>query len=535
MSSCKKDNIVSSEPPTNKDFERAELFKKNNITDSAFYYFNLSKNSFLEKNDSIGAARALVNMAFIQNTKGDFFGSIETSLESNKFLKNENNAIAKKILTSNYNNIANASNSLKSFDSALVYYKKAIRYADNDEAKYICYNNIGDVLISQGNLKLAKTYLEKAIHAENIDNYARALNNFAKAKYLDDKNYNPLPEIVKALEIRKKTRDNLDLNSSFETLSTYYLNKDRNLSLEFAKKMLTEATNNNSPNDQITALKRIVTLEPENYLQNFQKFDSINDNIQTERNRHKSQFAMVRYDVEQKNTDNQRLKNQTFQQNIGLGALALALIGGAFYYKKRKKRLEQEKELEVKNTELKYSKKVHDKVANKVYHVMSEVENTPAVNKEELLDKLETIYHISRDISYEDKEVMLEQNFSHQLSQMLISYSSEAVKVITIGNEDQLWKDVIHSSKVEIFYILQELMTNMKKHSRADRAIIKFQKENSVISVWYSDNGIGIDKLSPKNGLKNTEIRIHSINGNINFDTETETGLKISISFPTKN
>ncbi|WP_449400147.1 hypothetical protein [Chryseobacterium wanjuense] len=46
MSSCKKDNIVSSEPPTNKDFERAELFKKNNIADSAFYYFNLSKNSF---------------------------------------------------------------------------------------------------------------------------------------------------------------------------------------------------------------------------------------------------------------------------------------------------------------------------------------------------------------------------------------------------------------------------------------------------------------------------------------------------------
>ncbi|WP_449400145.1 hypothetical protein [Chryseobacterium wanjuense] len=114
------------------------------------------------------------------------------------------------------------------------------------------------------------------------------------------------------------------------------MDKDRNLSLEFAKKMLTEATNNNSPNDQITALKRIVTLEPENYLQNFQKFDSINDNIQTERNRHKSQFAMVRYDVEQKNTDNQRLKNQTFQQNIGLGALALALIGGAFYYKKEK-------------------------------------------------------------------------------------------------------------------------------------------------------------------------------------------------------
>ncbi|WP_415324597.1 tetratricopeptide repeat protein [Chryseobacterium sp. MMS23-Vi53] len=204
--SCKQENKISIEPPTNKDFERAQIFSKNNSTDSAFYYFNLSKNAFLDKNDSIGAARALVNMAFIQNDKGDFFGSIETSLESNKFLKNENNTIAKKILTSNYNNIANASNSLKSFDSAIVYYKKAIKYADNNEAKYICYNNIGDVLISQGNLKLAKVYLEKAIHADSVDNYARALNNFAKAKYLDDKSYDPLQEIFKALEIRNKKK-----------------------------------------------------------------------------------------------------------------------------------------------------------------------------------------------------------------------------------------------------------------------------------------------------------------------------------------
>jgi hypothetical protein len=54
---------------------------------------------------------------------------------------------------------------------------------------------------------------------------------------------------------------------------------------------------------------------------------------------------------------------------------------GYFWYRRRKKRLQQEKELEVKNTELKYSKKVHDKVANKVYHVMSEVENIPVIDK----------------------------------------------------------------------------------------------------------------------------------------------------------
>ena len=48
----------------------------------------------------------------------------------------------------------------------------------------------------------------------------------------------------------------MGLNSSYETLSSYYLDKDRQKSLEYAKKMLKEATYNNSPDDQITALKK---------------------------------------------------------------------------------------------------------------------------------------------------------------------------------------------------------------------------------------------------------------------------------------
>jgi hypothetical protein len=42
----------------------------------------LAKNDYLKENDSIGAAKSLVNMAIIQTKKGDFYGSIETSLEA---------------------------------------------------------------------------------------------------------------------------------------------------------------------------------------------------------------------------------------------------------------------------------------------------------------------------------------------------------------------------------------------------------------------------------------------------------------------
>lgn len=310
------------------------------------------------------------------------------------------------------------------------------------------------------------------------------------------------------------------------------------MSLQYAKKMLREAVNNNSSDDQITALKRIISLESKYYLQNFKKLDSISEKVQTSRNKAKNQFAVVRYDVEQKNAENKNLKLQKLEDEnktlILFGTLLLSILVIVFL-RKRQIRLKQEKELEVKNTELRYSKKVHDKVANKVYHVMSEVENTENMNKEVLLYKLDEIYQISRDISYDNNDVILEHNFSQHLSQMLKSYSSENIKVPIIGNEESLWEDVGDHSKVEVFYILQELMTNMKKHSKADKVLIDFSRENDLINIIYSDNGIGISEFSPKNGVQNTESRINSIGGTINFDTKTENGLKITLSFPAKN
>ncbi|AZA52627.1 tetratricopeptide repeat-containing sensor histidine kinase [Chryseobacterium sp. G0201] len=533
--SCKKDNKTKeSELSTNSFFEKAKEYSKKNITDSAFYNFNLAKNSFLDNKDSIGAARALANMAQIQTSKGDFFGSIKTSLESNKFLKDEKDVIVTKTLTSNYNNMAIASNNLKVFDSAYIYYEKALRYVDNNEDKYICYNNIGDVLISKGNLKLAKEYLKKAILTDNSSNYSRAVNNYAKAKYLYDKNYNPLPEFFQALEIREKTNDEWGKNSSFETLSEYYLNRDKNLSLNFAKKMLQSAIKNKSIDDQIIALQKIIKLDPKNYLENFQRFDFISDSIQTARSRDKNQFAVVRYDLEAKNADNQKLKSKSFKQDIGISTLVIILIGGLFWYRKRKKRLQQENELKIKNNQLKLSKKVHDVVANGIYQVITKIENQENIDKNEMLDELEFVYEKSRDISYEKIDAQeKDEDFSKKISKLIATFKNETVNTYVAGNDETIWKEVKPSAQEEVYQIIRELLVNMKKHSQADRVVLKFERINNFITIHYTDNGVGISgELIYKNGLTSTVSRIENVRGEIIFDTEIEKGLKITISFP---
>ncbi|MDM1554087.1 MULTISPECIES: tetratricopeptide repeat protein [Chryseobacterium] len=532
--SCKKNNVNEG---INVNFKKATIYRDSKSSDSAFYYFNLAKNDYLTIHDSIGAARSLANMAIIQTEKGDFFGGIEASLESNKAIKPEHSdSLSKKIMAANYNNMAIASNYLKNYENAFNYYLQALKYINQKDtiSKYIYYNNIGDVLITLGQYKNAQNYLNEAIKTKDTLTYARALNNLAKAKYIGNKDYNPLPELLKALEIRRISNDKKGQNSSFETLSSYYLDKDPNTSLLFAKKMLAVAEEDNSPDDQILALERIITLEPINYLKNFQKLKYINDSLQTARNQAKNQFAIIRFDVEKLKMENTKKEIDLLRRNIGIATLSLSLIGGMFWYRRRKKRLQQEKEIEIKNTQLKMSKKVHDVVANGIYQVMTKIENQENFDKNKALDELEFVYEKSRDISYEKADTIDNVEFAEKIFHLIDSFKSDYIKPFLTGNSQYIWIGVNETTQNEVFQVIRELLVNMKKHSQASLVVFKFEKNNNLIHIQYKDNGIGIPgEIIHGNGLSNTVSRIEKIKGTIIFDNTTEKGLKVNISFPT--
>lgn len=538
--SCKKENTATSSIITSNPYlEKARAFKDKDVSDSAFYYFNLAKNAFLVNNDSLGVARALTNMAIIQTEKGDYYGSVETSLRVNKFLKNEKetDSIVELVLAANYNNLGVASSNLKNFDSSVSYYNKALKYVNVEESKFTYYNNIGDVLISQKKFTKAKQYLELALATKKSANYAMVLNNLAKAKFLENKNYNPLPELFKALQIRKNLNDSWGENSSYATLADYFYNKDQNTSLMYAKMMLEKAFQNKSADDQLEALQKIIILDKTDYLKNFLKFQSINDSLLTARNKDKDQFAVFRYDIDVKTAENELLKAATAESKnrtlILLIVLILAIIT-IIWYNRRQKRLKQENELKIKNTQLKLSKKVHDVVANGIYQVMTKIENQEQFDKDKMLDELEFVYEKSRDISYEKTESGNEEkDFSEEISELIGSFNNENLKTYLAGNDKNIWFKVEETTKDEIYQIIRELLVNMKKHSKADRVVFRFERENDVIKIYYTDNGIGISgDVIHKNGLSSTVSRMESMNGEIIFDNKTEKELKINISFP---
>ena len=537
---CSKKSVkLKNQGKDNRSYAKAREFREAGIKDSAFKYYNLAKIKYQEAGDSVGAAQSLINMARIQTDAGDYFGGIESSLQGDSYLRKSRHKNTKANLTTNYNNIAIAASRLNDYDRAIVYYKKAVSYTSGSD-KSVLYNNIGDSYIGKGDYKKALYILQLAMKNTDSINKARIITNTATTKLKLDSTYNPVSEYREALRMRVAKNNLTELNSSYAALSDFYKKKNKDSALFYGKKMLETASAINNPDDKLQALQKIINIDPENSSDYFQTFFTLNDSLVTARANARNQFALVRADIAEKEAKNADLlaqkleiENQLIYNIIIIIILCSALIFGAVYYNKRKKIQQQEKELEVKKTEIKYSKKVHDVVANGIYQIMTKIENHQEISRNETLDDLEDVYIKSRNISYDAVDDGTEDLFSEKIRKLVSYFKNENTETYLAGNDDQLWQKTAPHTRSEIHQILRELLVNMKKHSQADRVILQFRKDDNRIEISYSDNGIGIkNKIFLKNGLHNVVSRIENLNGDINFDTETEKGLKISLSLP---
>lgn len=535
--------MSSSDNKTNTFYDKAYEYRDQQKMDSAFFYFYKAKDLFIQQHDSFGAGKCFTNLAIIQETKGDYFGSQESALSAMKYFDRKD-TLQHNYLSINYNTLSVASSKMQNYKQAIEFYKQAIFFATDSLNRILYENNLAVTYKQEKEYSKAIPIFENLNTDPLVNNSpsvkSKTISNLAFTRWLQNPSYDPRAGFNKALKIRLAEKDNWGLNSSYSHLADYYTDKNKDSALFYAEKMYNVARMITSPDDEIEALQKLISLSD---LAESKKFFKVyrrkNDSLQTSRNQAKNQFALIRYETEKNKadylkakTESSRRQNHIILQYFALGFSLIIITGLYLYLKRRQKTLRQEKLLEVKNTELKYSKKVHDKVANRIYQIMSQVENANTIDKNAVLFGLENVYEISRDISYDSHDINENQNYSEQLHHMLDSYASDSVTIIYLGNNEKLWEGVNFQMKTEAYLILQELMTNMKKHSQADKVFLKFTKEKSEINISYTDNGVGIKNHSPKNGLQNMENRINSINGKINFDTETNNLLKINISFP---
>ncbi|RQO39583.1 ATP-binding protein [Chryseobacterium sp. KBW03] len=517
------------------DYDKAYSFLKTSQKDSAFKYFNKAKDEFITQEKFSFAGSCLVNMAIIQNDYGDYYGSQETGLSAIKYLNEKEDSYE---LSSNYNSLGIAFQNLKEYKKASQFYSLAAKFSQDPLDSLTHLNNKAVAFSYSKKIDSANILFNRILNYPNLKKqsilYSKVYDNQAYFKFLQDKNYNAEEELLNALKTRDSIKDNWGLIASYSHLTEYFENSDATKALFYAKKKLQTASLNKSPDDKLEALQKIIQLEkPENIKTTFKQYQNLKDSLETARNKSKNQFAFERYDSEKLKRENAEKEVELLYKNVGIGALILVLIGGFFWFRRRRKRLEQEKEIEVKNTQLKMSKKVHDVVANGIYQVMTKIENQEHFDRDKALDELEFVYEKSRDISYEKPDAKDIVEFDEKISGLIGSFKNEEVNTFLAGNEKNIWNGVNDSAKDNVYQVIRELLVNMKKHSHASLVVFKFERNNNLIKIQYTDNGIGIPgDLSYKNGLRNTVSRIENINGEITFDNTTEKGLKIYISFP---
>lgn len=106
------------------------------------------------------------------------------------------------------------------------------------------------------------------------------------------------------------------------------------------------------------------------------------------------------------------------------------------------------------------------------------------------------------------------------------------VEVIGFGLTTQLESTL----EINIFRMIQELLTNVIKHAAATEAVVSITQHEDSLNIMVEDNGKGFDTLTLNRdtgmGLGSIERRVEYMEGSMEVDSSPGNGTNISIDIP---
>lgn len=411
----------------------------------------------------------------------------------------------------------------KDYEEAIKIYDRALKLTNLPTAKSMIQNNKGVVYLYKNELYKAldqyQLAYETAKESKDVKQIARSLDNLS---FIRSKLSLPHAEegLLEALDMRIKINFSYGIGTSYGHLILHYeLQQDTLKAISYSDKYLKLAKETGISEQIRNALKLKIEIGDDTTAE---EYIAINDSINSANNlaRNKFNYYAYQYDKKEKDLKISNLRSERLLYLVIGSAFIFIAVYVILKYKHKKDKLE-----EIYKTETRISRKIHDEVANDVYHVMTKLQN----ENKDVLDDLEHIYNRTRDISKESSSIDLSMSYPELLNDLFLSYHNRQVAIITKDLYQINWDKISDLKKSTVYRVFQELLTNMKKHSNASIVVFNFSQGNKKISMRYKDNGIG-SKIKKGNGLHNTENRIASINGTIIFDSEEGKGFKVIIT-----
>lgn len=516
------DSIEQSELSYKTSFLIGDIFRQINDNEKAIVYYK----------------KSLSNFKHLYSFKKEYLDTFQNNFNINKILLR----------------IGGQYHIIKEKDSAIKYYKEILASNSFNQqditAKASSYTNLSNIYREDSIYDLAKEYSFEAVKIYRKANKkvleSAALGNLASI-YLEQKNYKEAKKIyLEGLDLIKLDSSNRATRYKeflyFNLAYTLYLQKD------YRAYDYQEKSYNIKDDLRDVEVRRIV------------------DEIYTkhELNLEKEKTALVE--------EQRKLKEaQEAKASLLFGALSILVLiisGIVIYnYKLRQKnlklklsesnliqqqnieKLKSEAQVKIlnatidgKETERKLIAEIlHDNVSALLSSANMHLTATRKQfngNTPQEIEKTQAIISEAsqkvRDLSHNlVSSILLKFGLEYAIKDVAKKYSNSQIKFdISAQNINRYNQEF----EIKIFNVIQELINNILKHSKAQNAQINLKEEGTQLTILVKDDGVGFttssSSISDGIGLNQIEARIHVMNGKLTINSKENSGTSVHISVP---
>ncbi|HOV79613.1 MAG TPA: histidine kinase [Bacillota bacterium] len=198
------------------------------------------------------------------------------------------------------------------------------------------------------------------------------------------------------------------------------------------------------------------------------------------------------------------------------------------------------------------AREIHDGPAQSMANIVMRAEfclKLLDMNPEKVRDELKALQNLVRmslmdvrKIIFDLRPMVLDDlGLAPAIKRYLAEYKEQygiQVEFLFFGDQRRLDSSI----EIALFRIIQETVTNIRKHARAKNAVVKMEILRRKVTVHIKDDGIGfdLDKVMAKKdlegyGLVGIRERVQLLKGKMSIKTAQGQGTSISISVPVDN
>jgi len=539
------------------------------------FCYNWAKNYL----DTVNYSIAVGNLGVVYNYMNDNENAIKYMLESATLDEALKDTVG---LAKNYNNIGIAYESLNLFEQAEYYFEKSIelrQQAGDIRGIYSPLLNLGLVYKRQNNFEGALESYMKALDAaektaydygkslafanignvyNNIGQYEKGLEYHMKALEIDQNMDNP----------GAMARNYVNIGDSYRQMGRY------SEAVDYMKRGIEGFEEKGKIEDIIQAYRTISVTYREmgDYEQSLafvEKYNVLEDSLRSTEVQEKMLELQAKYEDEKKENEILRLQKEKAQSDLqitnqelmitnnrliisgvaSISILLMAFLGYWFHRNKRRlegqlatERINYQQEL-LRATVLaqeeerkRIAKELHDGIGQQLtalkmrwQSICDELERIREQKNDDFNAITSLVDNTSQDVREISHRMMPrtlgEKGLVESVSDMLNTLMGKTdIEVeFEFFNADKRYPEEI---EVSAYRVIQELVNNVVKHSRATQVSVQIMENREKLVIIVEDNGVGFDpeKQSGGIGLLNMRSRINALDGELNFDPSPSSG-----------